>query len=349
MKKIVKNKFLFLIIGLLLSGRVVYAFVVSSSDISYDNSKSQLKDSNNQDVDNVKDAIDVLYSKASSGGSGSLNSNAYDEWEIWLSLANVDNPSQYNNTQFLSNSELMNAVMNNDNALSYMVNSTYILMPNICHSQVAMSAMVSSSKASTYIFNNQTWKNEILNSSEALGEIVKNSDWINEFAGDGIQSLIPVMTSNTTPSGVASSNSILKEASSPWKAFNGNNNGGNDDNVFHSANQSLNDNSKYVYLRYEFPSQRIATKAIWYGRGSSYTSTYIQTPKEYKFQASNDGATWYDLTDILTNNNNTKGYSYEVQFTKNLGKYKYYQMYIISSNDPNYNSLALDELELYGF
>ena len=61
------------IIGLILSGSIVYAVAVSSEDITYDNSKSHLKDANNNDVDNVKDAIDVLYNKvSSSANSGSM-------------------------------------------------------------------------------------------------------------------------------------------------------------------------------------------------------------------------------------------------------------------------------------
>ena len=56
--------FIGIIIGVILGGTVVYAGTIIAIDVDYDNTHSQLKDSNNQDVDNVQDAIDVLYNKA---------------------------------------------------------------------------------------------------------------------------------------------------------------------------------------------------------------------------------------------------------------------------------------------
>ena len=55
------------VLGMVLAGSIVYALTMSSSDITYDNTRSGLKDLNNNDVDNVKDAIDILYSKVNKG------------------------------------------------------------------------------------------------------------------------------------------------------------------------------------------------------------------------------------------------------------------------------------------
>lgn len=51
------------ILGLIISGGIVYAANIFASDIAYDNSKSHLKDSSNQDVTYVQDAVDALYTK----------------------------------------------------------------------------------------------------------------------------------------------------------------------------------------------------------------------------------------------------------------------------------------------
>ena len=71
MKKILQSRIIFFVLGLLLSGSVAYAITINSADITYDNSRSGLKDENNNDVDNVKDAIDVLYGKTLNAGSSS--------------------------------------------------------------------------------------------------------------------------------------------------------------------------------------------------------------------------------------------------------------------------------------
>lgn len=65
MKKILKSNVKFIsgfLLGLVIAGAIsVYAFTISSSEVSYDNSTSGLE------ANNVKDALDSLY--ASSGGN----------------------------------------------------------------------------------------------------------------------------------------------------------------------------------------------------------------------------------------------------------------------------------------
>ena len=53
-----------ILIGIVLSSGVVLAGNIFASNIPYDNSRSHLKDSNNQDVTTVQGAIDALYIKA---------------------------------------------------------------------------------------------------------------------------------------------------------------------------------------------------------------------------------------------------------------------------------------------
>ena len=89
MKKLFKSRVFTFLLGLILSGSVVYAATLIAKDITYDNSRSRLKTNNNEDVTNVQDAIDALYNKANSGGGKTIctyvNSeygNASDHYSI---------------------------------------------------------------------------------------------------------------------------------------------------------------------------------------------------------------------------------------------------------------------------
>ena len=64
MKKIINSKVFIFVLGLVVAGSIgVCAYTISSSDISYDNSASGIE------ADNVKDAIDDLYTNANYGNA----------------------------------------------------------------------------------------------------------------------------------------------------------------------------------------------------------------------------------------------------------------------------------------
>ena len=74
MKKLLKNNiklFVGIIIGLVLAGTTVYAATIyyQGSNVGYDNSATQFKDYNNQDVEDVQTALDELYHMASNCSS----------------------------------------------------------------------------------------------------------------------------------------------------------------------------------------------------------------------------------------------------------------------------------------
>ena len=68
-----------IILGIVLSGTVIYAYVFYARDISYDNTNSNLN------ANNVQDAIDTLYDRTSNLHrieSGSINiTNIYNSWQ----------------------------------------------------------------------------------------------------------------------------------------------------------------------------------------------------------------------------------------------------------------------------
>ena len=67
MKKIIKNPIFTFILGALIFGGIVgvSAYTILANDIGYTPKDSTWKKSNGEDITNVKDAIDELYSKAS--------------------------------------------------------------------------------------------------------------------------------------------------------------------------------------------------------------------------------------------------------------------------------------------
>ena len=196
----------------------------------------------------------------------------------------------------------------------------------------------------------------VLYSASEIGFNPTDSNWDVKTVEDAINDLytnssgkykksIKPMASDTSTDGSASSNSVYP-SSACYRAFDGNTNNASDSATYHAADYVF-PSTTGIYLRYEFNTSRKINYAIWYGRGISYQQQYYQTPSEYKFQASNDGSEWVDLTELLTNNVNDKGVSQKVEFTKNVGTYKYYQMIIYKSNDNSYGSVAIDELEYY--
>lgn len=92
------------------------------------------------------------------------NSNIYDEWTTWLYLAGINNPEIYNGKDILLDENIINAVMSNQNAVDYMINSKYFIMPAVCNSELAISKMSNISYIKSKIIENQDFCQTIVNS-----------------------------------------------------------------------------------------------------------------------------------------------------------------------------------------
>lgn len=179
----------------------------------------------------------------------------------------------------------------------------------------------------------------LISDQNAVDYMVRSKTWIRQVTN-------PVMTSNTAPYGVASASSVHNDTSlgcQAWNAF--------DDN----PNKIWHCNNAYVsnqWLQYEFPEPVRIVRAV-------VTPTYYagnSRVKTYKYQASNDGTTFDDLTEVLTADNESSGVQIsgnlyvgtpnEVVFTKNIGTYKYYRIYVIDEWSGIY-SPSIDELKFY--
>lgn len=145
--------------------------------------------------------------------------------------------------------------------------------------------------------------------------------------------LVPTMTSNTTPSGVASADSEYNNA---FHAF---------DYVWDSSNMGWipANNSSGHWLKYEFPNP-VLVKSFKIG------SRYAATDVTFKLQGSNDDSTWDDLTDAISPTPSTSASSYklvwsEYELEDNTIPYKYYRLYLLSGGI--YNTSYGIKLQLY--
>ncbi|MGM1044909.1 MAG: discoidin domain-containing protein [Bacillota bacterium] len=147
--------------------------------------------------------------------------------------------------------------------------------------------------------------------------------------------LIPKMTSNITPSGVASASSIQDDRYPAWKAFNGVSDT--------TAANSWISQTNYAtgWLRYDFEK---AMDVVKYSVSSSYQSFLNHAPKDWTFEGSDDGKTWI----VLDTQINQTGWSaneyrhFNVPLNTNYSKYR---LNIIATNGANY--IAVGEFQIH--
>lgn len=95
---------------------------------------------------------------------------------------------------------------------------------------------------------------------------------------------IPVMTGNTTPSGVASASTSYSAQYGPWKAF---------DRIYTSEWASAQNSTTNQWVQYQFPHPvYIHTCEL---ECSLYANNPGSRPKNFKIQCSDNGAEWADV------------------------------------------------------
>lgn len=149
-----------------------------------------------------------------------------------------------------------------------------------------------------------------------------------------IFNLIPVMTSNTTPSGEASASSSYSGFEA-WKAFNGIADGG-----------WQADSGTSWWLMYDFgeTSKALVTK---YSITASTNAGNARSPKNWTFEGSNDGIQWSVLDTQVNQINWTVGLVREYSFN-NEYSFRYYRLNISANNTTDvYTNVG--ELKLFGF
>jgi hypothetical protein len=142
---------------------------------------------------------------------------------------------------------------------------------------------------------------------------------------------IPTMTSNTTPSGIASASSNWSVDYGAWRAMDHSN---ADQYCWHSGPS----NTFPHWLQYQFPSGKTITSYTVTSRNSTGTGR----PTTWNLQGSNNGSSWTNLdteTGQSFGSNEKKTFSFA-----NSISYAYYRLYITAGDNSQY--AAVGELEL---
>ncbi|MFZ5968972.1 MAG: cohesin domain-containing protein [Bacillota bacterium] len=146
------------------------------------------------------------------------------------------------------------------------------------------------------------------------------------------ENLIPQMTSNTTPSGIASA-SDTHSVAPPFRAFNRSTDYSND-------RWGSNSGITSAWLSYEFDTVKTITKYTLIARSGTGLNS---APKNWTFEGSNDGTNWIILDTRSEEINWESGEKREYTFTNN-SQYKIYRINMTANNGATYYSIA--EMEM---
>lgn len=139
--------------------------------------------------------------------------------------------------------------------------------------------------------------------------------------------LVPIMTSNTTPSGVAFASSGI-----PYKAFN---------NSFVNGRNWYASGVTNQYIGYDF-EKKVKVQQVSFSQ-YQYETIYFGV-KYFKIQYSDDNNTWIDATDKLQAEYNNTKQTYNI----NSGEHRYWRMYVYESSHTANIDCSLATLQFYG-
>lgn len=150
------------------------------------------------------------------------------------------------------------------------------------------------------ILNDSTTLSALIADNNAVDYMVRSKSWASN------KGLVPQMTSNTTPSGVASANNYYGSGYEAYKAFDGNSS---------TRWSSTVSGASSGYLRYQFPSAVCVKKAYVYNGASQINTLQVE--------ASNNGTDWTQISEVIT----TQGGDEEIYIPcTNNSDFIYYQI-----------------------
>ena len=144
--------------------------------------------------------------------------------------------------------------------------------------------------------------------------------------------LIPTMTSNTTPSGIASASDEATYNEIKYYAYHA----FADDSLWWHSGQSVTP----IWISYKFDTPKVVKKFTLenvYDESTGFVNSF-------KLQASNDNSTWVDL-DTYTNSN-VKGAKSTFNVS-NESSYLYYRIYVVSIHD-SIGYARIKRIQMYG-
>ena len=219
-------------------------------------------------------------------------------------------------SQLIADTASLYSVITDNNAIDYLVRSTSFAN-GISGDSTAMTYIGSDNYAADTLLTDSTWRNAICNSA---------------YFTSVLNATVPVMTSNTAPSGICSGSSTAGASYDYYKAFD------NNDSTMWYATGSISSASYPIHIGYEFAD---TTKLCMFN--TLFTNN--MTGVIYKVQGSNDGLIWDDLTQNITSLSNSNRI---VETAGNYTKYRFYISSESSSNPATDSAGAIRTINLYG-
>ena len=239
-----------------------------------------------------------------------------DDIQTWLRCAGITDKTTYTTlADVLADTDTLIALCADSNACDYMARSTN-WASGVAADSTAMLIVGKYNYCANTLLGNSTWATAIQNSPY--------SSYVDPEPAVYIP-LVPVMTSNTTPSGECSATDYVG-SQYPYLAFDG-----NDSTYWLSASTSPSSTNKY--LTYQFPDKVKVSKIFMLPLVDSNGSHV----KDFEIQASNDGTNWTKLVEDTYPNNDTSGY--EEQYNTPI-EYQFFRVYIKNFYAGNYAGIS---------
>ena len=232
--------------------------------------------------------------------------------QTWLRSAGITNKTYTTLAEVLADSTTLSALMADHNAVDYLVTAK-AWASTICADSTAMSYIGLNNYASDTLLADETWFRAIVTSA---------------YKTSVCNVYVPIMTSNTTPSGTCSANIDNTNA---WKAFDGTL---TDSADCWNANTPIGDR-----LEYEFPT----TVKIFGATITNRNFTNVYAVRGFTIKGTNDG-TYVDIKNGEVKSN-TSSYTEIVPFGTSVS-YRKFGMFITSTYDPTYGRVGL--MQYYG-
>lgn len=148
-----------------------------------------------------------------------------------------------------------------------------------------------------------------------------NKSFIQTAYADINTNLIPTMTSNTAPSGIASASGQYTSSYAPWYAF--------AYNLPNGDQQTWATPGNTGWLQYQFPVAHVVTKYDITNRDEVNT----RSPTSWTFQGSNDGTNWtvLDTQTNITSWSTTRNVTMSFSFINSI-PYTHYRIQVQNSD-----------------
>lgn len=234
-------------------------------------------------------------------------------------------------------------------------NKSYTTIAQVLNDASTLQALIASNNASDYMARSTTWASDVTADSTAMTYIGANdycadtlladSTWLNAICDSTyfesvLNVKVPTMTSNTTPSGVASASSVFSGTGNeyaPYKAF--------DKNTSTRWLSTTVSASTVSYIQYMFTNPVVINKVSV--QFDTWITGSISTISKLKIKGSNDGS---NFTDVAVLSLSAKKQDFVIQ---NNIAYNYIRLEItgynaISTSQSVPSNVSIDELQFYG-